>query len=297
MKKIFYSIIAAAAFVTMPAMAQESTNFTATFENVEGVTLTTDGYYIGKETENTFDSYGATGYYSNYKQGPFTFSNSYTPSFSAWTGFGISNRTQTTYKNLNPDQYNNVVGGGYGGSANFCVIFDSQDSIMVDESVTQLKGFYITNSAYTANSFLNGDGCSNKFTKNGDFIKVTLTGKKADNSIVKKEIMLAEFSDGTLKYISDWQWVDLSDFTGVKTISFGFDGSDKSKWGLNTPKYCVIDNLSAMVSTGIENTFKKETEVYEVARYSVNGARLNAPQRGLNIVKMSDGTTRKVMVK
>lgn len=37
-------------------------------------------------------------------------------------------------------------------------------------------------------------------------------------------------------------------------------------------------------------------EAHEIARYSINGQRLNAPTQGLNIVKYSDGTTKKVMV-
>ena len=34
-----------------------------------------------------------------------------------------------------------------------------------------------------------------------------------------------------------------------------------------------------------------------MARYNVNGVRLDKAQKGLNIVKYSDGTTKKVMVK
>jgi hypothetical protein len=31
--------------------------------------------------------------------------------------------------------------------------------------------------------------------------------------------------------------------------------------------------------------------------YDLSGRRQNAPQRGMNIIRMSDGTTRKVLVK
>ena len=34
-----------------------------------------------------------------------------------------------------------------------------------------------------------------------------------------------------------------------------------------------------------------------VGRYTIDGKRISEPQRGLNIIKMSDGTTRKVLVK
>ena len=38
-------------------------------------------------------------------------------------------------------------------------------------------------------------------------------------------------------------------------------------------------------------------DVVEVARYAINGTRLAAPVKGVNIVKMSDGTVKKVIVK
>lgn len=48
--------------------------------------------------------------------------------------------------------------------------------------------------------------------------------------------------------------------------------------------------------TGIGVVNPLEKNVKEVARYSVDGTKLNAPVKGINIVKMSDGTTRKVLV-
>ena len=49
-------------------------------------------------------------------------------------------------------------------------------------------------------------------------------------------------------------------------------------------------------STGIEKVSNSADNVKEVARYSIDGTQLNAPAKGINIVKMSDGTTRKVLV-
>lgn len=49
-------------------------------------------------------------------------------------------------------------------------------------------------------------------------------------------------------------------------------------------------------STGIED-ITTGTEATVVARYNVNGVQIAAPVKGINIVKMSDGTTRKVLVK
>ena len=54
-----------------------------------------------------------------------------------------------------------------------------------------------------------------------------------------------------------------------------------------------IDNL---VATAVEEV-DAATAAHEVARYSVDGRQLTAPQPGLNIIKMSDGTSKKVWVK
>ena len=49
-------------------------------------------------------------------------------------------------------------------------------------------------------------------------------------------------------------------------------------------------------ATGIDKT-TTSTDVEEVSRYSLNGQRLAVPVKGLNIVKYSDGSARKVVVK
>lgn len=49
-------------------------------------------------------------------------------------------------------------------------------------------------------------------------------------------------------------------------------------------------------STGII-TVNNSTNATVVARYAADGTKVSAPVKGLNIIKMSDGTTRKVMVK
>jgi hypothetical protein len=41
----------------------------------------------------------------------------------------------------------------------------------------------------------------------------------------------------------------------------------------------------------------ESSEKTEVARYNIQGVRLKSPTDGVNIVKMSDGTAEKVLVK
>ena len=57
-----------------------------------------------------------------------------------------------------------------------------------------------------------------------------------------------------------------------------------------------FENIVEFDATGIDKT-TTSTDVKEVSRYSVNGQRLAVPVKGLNIVKYSDGSARKVVVK
>ena len=57
-----------------------------------------------------------------------------------------------------------------------------------------------------------------------------------------------------------------------------------------------FENIVEFEATGIDKT-TTSTDVEEVGRYSVNGQRLSAPTKGLNIVKYSDGSVKKVAVR
>ena len=61
-----------------------------------------------------------------------------------------------------------------------------------------------------------------------------------------------------------------------------------SNWG-------VFDNIEEYDVTGIDNV-TTSSDVKEISRYSVNGQRLKVPTKGLNIVKYSDGSVKKVVV-
>lgn len=51
------------------------------------------------------------------------------------------------------------------------------------------------------------------------------------------------------------------------------------------------------VATGIENVENRPTSQAITGIYTINGMKVNSLQKGINIIKMADGTTRKVVVK
>ena len=91
-----------------------------------------------------------------------------------------------------------------------------------------------------------------------------------------------------------------------KIGSYAFDEVDTKKCTVYVPMgtyddyrhsdFVSFENIVEFEATGIDKT-TTSTDVEEVARYSVNGQRLSAPTKGLNIVKYSDGSVKKVAVR
>lgn len=54
--------------------------------------------------------------------------------------------------------------------------------------------------------------------------------------------------------------------------------------------------IAAFGSSDISGTTADAKAPTEIARYSIEGKMLSNPTKGINIIKMSDGTTRKVIV-
>ena len=90
-----------------------------------------------------------------------------------------------------------------------------------------------------------------------------------------------------------YNWVkDHEEFT---TATLYVPAGTKEKYE-GTPAWNKFTNIVE----GIENAVKSvetDAQAEETERYNVSGQRISSPQKGLNIVKMSDGTTRKVMCK
>ena len=60
-------------------------------------------------------------------------------------------------------------------------------------------------------------------------------------------------------------------------------------------EFGYFENIVEFDATGIDKV-TTSTDAKELSRYSVNGQRLSAPAKGLNIVKYSDGSVKKVVV-
>ena len=129
---------------------------------------------------------------------------------------------------------------------------------------------------------------------------MTITGTHADDSKATLDVYLADYrsSNADHYYIDKWQWVDLTPLGEVKSITFEISSNHANDWGMTTPGYFCMDNFGGTPdeSASIRHT-NGSTNVVEVARYTLDGQRIDTPTRGVNIIRMSDGTTRKEVVK
>ena len=84
-----------------------------------------------------------------------------------------------------------------------------------------------------------------------------------------------------------------------------FNGCDAKKCTVYVPKgtyddywlseFGYFENIVEFDPTGINNVITSN-DAKELSRYSLNGQRLSAPTKGLNIVKYSDGSVKKIAV-
>lgn len=201
---------------------------TATFENLY---LDSESYWHCNDSRTSFVS------------GSYKFDSGAMPGYNYYYDFSYSNQTSTVYETL-ADQHKSVVGSGVNGSENYVVAYPQGGKIHVMNNAEgdSIRGFYITNNAWTADAIVNGDGFLGAFAQ-GDYLKVIISGDNGKSV----EAYLADYRASNAAdhyYLDTWQWVDLTSLGKVKNLSFAFDGTKKNSYGLTTPTYFCLDNFN-----------------------------------------------------
>jgi len=168
-------------------------------------------------------------------------------------GFAYSNLTD-----LNSAGFTNANsafvlpnGGGANGSSQFVVGFDSSpdEAIVTLPQPSSITGVYVANTTYTYLAMVDGnDGAGfvkGPFT-DGDWFKMTFLGKDdLGNLTGNVDFYLADYRDGNSFAVADWTWVNLTGLgKSVKTIEFELSSTDNSEFGMATPAYFALDNLT-----------------------------------------------------
>lgn len=217
---------------------------------------------VSAQTVADFEDFGlSVGTYLNNSQPAGAFSNgnislpnSYFPDFDAWTGWAISATNDPTTPGYT-NQYSAIAGEGANGSATYAVGY-SFDGVVMHLSGNAaggaVNGLWITNSTYTYLSMRDGDAFSKKFGgesgNDPDFFKLTvkkfLGGQLETDSI---EFFLADyrFANNAEDYIlDDWAYLDLSGLGAADSLLFFLRSTDNGAFGMNTPAYFCVDEVS-----------------------------------------------------
>lgn len=223
------------------------------------------------ETESMMNNSGdAGGFYA----GDVFLPNTYNEMWGSWGGWAISNRTDTTTEGYTNDG-SAIAGAGYDGSANFAVTFASEGRSTLSLAGNALgkivEGFHVTNNTYAYLSMLNGDAFAKKFggETGDDPDYLLLTVKKYYNGELSADSVnfyLADyrFEDNSQDYIvEDWSFVDLSSLGEVDSLQFTMSSTDNGAFGMNTPAYFCVDNLTIDYTiSSTTDVFSIETEIY-----------------------------------
>jgi Domain of unknown function (DUF4465)/Secretion system C-terminal sorting domain len=218
-------------------------------------------------TKTYLDSAGATGLFTS---GNIALRNSYDPAFQSWEGWAIS-RVKDSLTQGFSNQYGCITGKGVNNSQTYAVGYYFNPAVIDLKGPAAgkgVQGMYINNSTYAYYSMKSGDAFAKRFggvTGNDpDFFLLTI--KAYVNGAFKKDSVnfyLADyrFTDNTKDYLlKDWTFVNLSSLGNVDQLYFYLSSSDNGGFGMNTPAYFCMDNITTLEgsvsSFDLENTQK-----------------------------------------
>ena len=245
MRKITFLMTAVLLSAVSNLLAQ-----TATFDDL---TLEPDSFWNGSDLSGGFYDEGV--YFVNY----------YDTSYGGfWNGgFAYSNMVDSVTAGYT-NEYSVMAGHAYSGD-NFAVVNPGayNTSYVKLSEISKIDGFYITNSTYAYISMRDGDDYAKKFGGDSgddpDWFKLTAYGYSGTTLTDSAEFYLADyrFSDNSQDYIvKEWKWFDLSALGNVDSVVFKLNSSDVGDYGMNTPAFFCMDNLSISPAgiQAVENT-------------------------------------------
>lgn len=203
------------------------------------VSLAANSFHNGGPSTNT------TGWSSN----GVSFGNSFDASYGGfWNGFSYSN-VNDTQDGAFTNQYAAFTGTAFSGSIYAVAYPGSHAFVNVPPGHTPAS-VRVTNTTYTALDMANGSGFSRKFGP-GDFLTVTFTGYNATGASGSPTgsvtFYLADFLAGRSTIVNTWELLSLGGLAGggvPQSIGLSWASSDVGQYGINTPTYAAIDDLT-----------------------------------------------------
>ena len=203
----------------------------------------------------------------------------------------------------------NVSSGSYSGSYVNYIADGATDVGKYIITITDIKtpNPNIQLDSKTARAYLTIEEASNNLQWNDDDVIEVEMGEAKELNIAYDADLYSMFNLGfdesviqvraSNKETNHAKWYVVGLQEGITKLSFNIS-SRKNDWGFYNfgNSQTITKTIKVITPTGI-GQISNNNDVKEVSRYSANGQRLTAPTKGLNIVKYSDGSVRKEMVK
>jgi hypothetical protein len=246
MKNVIFSIAA----LVLPFFS--FTQYTVGFEDFQFPSE--QNYWNGDDESGDFTINGAS------------FNNSYNAAWMSWSGFAVSSEVDVTTAGWG-NQYSCFAGSGASGSSKFAIWYANGE---ITFSVpTQVVSMAVTNTTYAALSMRDGDAYAKQFgsiynadgevdgTDGKDWFRLTITGMDTEDEPTGEVVFyLADFrSDDSLEHfiLNVWEIVDLTSLGSVQRLVFQLESTDVGAFGMNTPGYFAMDDLTFYQSSASLN--------------------------------------------
>jgi len=248
MRKLLLSLFC---FAALSANAQLTTHV-VTFDTLS--LPTSDTFYVNFSAPGTDVGFSDLDVYF-----PCVYDTGWGANFWSY-GFAYSNMTDSVTSGYTND-YSAKTAKGFNNSSNYAVGYGTSNTIRWkgNGAFKIWDGFYVTNSTYAYNSMRDGYGVAKKFGgasgNDPDWFKLTvrryLSGQLQPDSV---EFYLADFRDANNAndyIVKDWQWIGLGAVYTADSLLLTLSSSDVGQWGMNTPAYFCMDDLSYKIGPNV----------------------------------------------
>lgn len=202
------------------------------------------------------------------------------------------------------------TGHGHNGSNNFAVHFGYADNsgyglgeeylpqlFFTDNKARVIDHMWIAPTTYALQCYVSGNDLTAAIGED-DWVKIVATGYKDGKSTGEVEHYLVNGPENIQK---EWQKFDLSSLGEVNYVKFNIKGSSDNGYGFSQPAYFAYDDVAVRFpkqTTGNEVIDIDSSEATPVAYFNLQGLKSDRPWSGsINIVLLSDGSTRKIYIK
>jgi hypothetical protein len=247
MKKKLFLTAVLIALLTNAFNAQTNFNFESLI-----IPLST-GYWNGSDESGSF---GNT---------EITFPNDFNTEYQSWSGFSFAYDTITSDKQYSAHTVStsgHVFGIGFVPSDWQGGTYDNIPIVCKFTHPVQITSVDITNSEYAADVILNGSSFGEPAFSSGDYFKLIINAYHNNQNVGNINFFLADYTNGNSIVIDTWEEINLSSFGTVDSISFNLESTHNGDYGMNTPAYFCLDNLTYTNTLSTENNIKKSFSLY-----------------------------------